>query len=101
MSEARYTSDHAAIRRWVEERGGKPAAVKSTGRGGEAGVLRIDFPGYGADEDLDHIPWDEWFEKFDRSGLVMVLQDSTASGETSRFNKIVSRESADGRSRDA
>ncbi len=45
-------------------------------RGGDAtGVLRIDFPSYGEDEDLEHVPWEEWFDKFDRNDLAMVLQD--------------------------
>jgi hypothetical protein len=30
-SSTRITTDHDEIRRWVEEHGGKPAAVKGTG----------------------------------------------------------------------
>lgn len=60
-SETTTTTDHDEIRRWVEEHGGTPASVKGTDSDGEAGVLRIDFPG-GADEDqLEHISWDDWF----------------------------------------
>ena len=40
------TTDHDEIRKWAEARGGKPATVKRTESDGEAGVLRIDFPGY-------------------------------------------------------
>ncbi len=93
MAEERYIVDHKVIREWVEERGGKPAAVSSTTKADDAGILRIDFPGYGEDENLEHIAWDDWFEKFDRNDLVMVLQDQTADGSTSRFNKLVSRNS--------
>jgi hypothetical protein len=99
-SGSHLTSDHDEIRRWAEERGGKPSHVKGTGRGREdEGVLRIDFPGYTGAGRLEPISWDEFFEKFDENGLAMVLQEKTSSGEMSRFNKIVSRESASDRGR--
>lgn len=92
--ESRTTTDHDEIRRWVEERGGRPASVSGTEAGGEhAGVLRIDFPGYGAEEDsLEHVSWGEFFDKFEESELAFVYQDTVASGEESRFFKFVSRD---------
>jgi hypothetical protein len=84
------TTDHGKIRKWVEERGGRPASVKGTGKG-EPGVLRIDFPGYGDDSKLEEISWDEFFDKFEESDLAFLHQDKTAGGETSRFFKFVSR----------
>ena len=35
-SEAKVTTDHKEIRKWVEERGGHPARVKGTERGESA-----------------------------------------------------------------
>lgn len=84
------TTDHDKIRKWVEERGGRPASVKGTGKG-EPGVLRIDFPGYGDDSKLEELSWDEFFDKFEESELAFLHQDKTAGGETSRFFKFVSR----------
>ena len=84
------TTDHGKIRKWVEERGGRPASVKGTGKG-EPGVLRIDFPGYGDDSKLEELSWDEFFDKFEESDLAFLHQDKTAGGETSRFFKFVSR----------
>lgn len=72
-------------------RGGVPATVKSTKHDGEAGVLRIDFPGYRGEESLEHISWDEFFEKFDENKLAFLYQNKTQSGELSRFGKFVSR----------
>jgi hypothetical protein len=86
------TTDHDQIRRWAEERGGKPAHVKRTGGGDDPGVLRIDFPGYSGEESLEEISWDEWFRKFEDQGLALVYQESTADGEQSNFNKLVRRE---------
>lgn len=86
------TIDHAAIRRWVEERGGKPARVKGTGDRDDPGLLRIDFPGYSGDESLEQISWDEFFEKFDEKHLAFLFQDKLKSGETSRFFKFVRRD---------
>jgi hypothetical protein len=85
---------HEEIREWVEQRGGHPAAVKSTrgGRGkGDPGIIRIDFPGYSGARTLEPIDWDEWFEKFDESGLALMVQDKTARGQRSNFNKLVRR----------
>lgn len=89
------TTDHETIRRWVEERGGWPAEVTSTARGtDDTGIIRIDFPGYAGEGTLNRIDWEEWFQKFDQSGLAFVYQDTTAGGERSNFNKLVARETA-------
>src|SRR5579884_181902 len=69
---AQTTTDHGQIRRWAEERGGKPACVKGTGGRGDTGMLRIDFPGYSGEDSLQHISWDEWFEKFDERNLSLL-----------------------------
>ncbi len=87
----KLTADHAEIRRWVEEHGGSPASVKSTESGDEAGVLRIDFPGGAGTDQLEHIDWDQWFEKFEDSGLAFLYQEQKASGEDSTFFKLVKR----------
>jgi hypothetical protein len=90
-SESRTTTDHEEIRRWVEDHDGKPASVKGTERGDEAGVLRIDFPGGAGEESLEHIGWEDWFEKFDASNLAFLYQESKADGEDSTFFKLVDR----------
>jgi len=38
------TTDHEEIRRWAEERNAKPTCVRGTGKRGDAGMLRLDFP---------------------------------------------------------
>jgi hypothetical protein len=94
------TTDHEAIRRWVEERGGWPASVKRT-RGergkGDPGIIRIDFPGYSGEGSLDRIGWDEFFSKFDDNKLAFVCQEATSGGEKSNFNKIVKQATAKAR----
>lgn len=90
-SKSQTTTDHEEIRRWVEEHSGKPATVKGTERGDDAGVLRIDFPGGAGEDRLEHISWDDWFAKFEDSGLAFLYQEEKASGEDSTFFKLVSR----------
>ncbi len=90
-SESVTTTDHDEIRAWVEEHDGKPARVKGTGSGDDPGVLRIDFPGGTGTDQLEHISWDEWFEKFDDNGLAFLYQKEKASGEDSTFFKLVNR----------
>jgi len=87
--QARATRNHDEIRRWAEERDGAPASVRGTARGGAAGLLRIDFPGYSGERTLQHISWDDWFEKFDEENLQFLYQDRTKDGKQSRFFKLV------------
>ena len=96
-SSARPLTRHDEIRQWVEERGGTPACVRGTGSGEDVGMIRIDFPGYSGEDSLEEISWDEWFQKFDESNLALLVQEQTASGEQSNFNKLVSRENAGAR----
>lgn len=85
------TTDHDTIRKWAEERGGKPSAVAATGSTDDPGIIRIDFPGYSGEDSLEEISWEEWFSAFEENNLALVYQDTTADGEQSNFNKIVSR----------
>lgn len=92
MTTSTMTTDHETIRKWAEERGGKPAVVKRTRKGDETGIIRIDFPGYSGKESLEHISWEEFFDKFEESKLALVFQEETESGQKSNFNKLVKRE---------
>ena len=69
MASAKATTDHDTIKRWAEERGGRPARVKGTGGKDDSGLLRL--------------------EKFDESDLAFLYQEETASGGESRFSKLV------------
>lgn len=89
MSDSRTTTNHDEIRRWVEERGGHPARVKGTE------VLRIDYPGYSGADSLEEISWEDFFATFDQNKLAFLYQDKLESGETSRFSKLIERDSAE------
>jgi hypothetical protein len=85
---SKTTTNHDEIRRWVESRGGFPATVAGTeSRGEEAGVLRIDYPGFSGKDTLERIDWDSWFQKFDEENLAFLYQDK----RNSRFSKLVRR----------
>ena len=86
MSSAIQTTDHDAIRRWIEERQGMPSRVRN---GSVGGILRVDFGE--PDESLDAIEWDVFFEIFEKSDLAFLHQDKTEDGKLSRFSKFVSR----------
>jgi hypothetical protein len=90
-SKSKTTTDHEEIRGWVEEHGGKPASVRGTDDGGDAGVLRIDFPGGAGEDQLEPISWDEWFDKFESESLAFLYQQQKASGEDSTFFKLVKK----------
>jgi hypothetical protein len=91
MASAKATIDHETIRKWVEDRGGCPAHVKDTGSADDPGVLRIDFPGFSGQQSLEPLDWDSFFEAFEANELAFLYQED----ESSRFNKLVNRDSVD------
>lgn len=94
MSQAssKTTTDHKKIRKWIEDRGGKPCIVKGTeGKNDEGGLLRIDFPGYSGDN-LEEISWDKFFQIFDSRNLQFLYQEETSGGGESRFFKFIAKE---------
>ena len=88
---AHTTADHEEIRQWAEQRGAHPACVKGTGKRGDRGMIRLDFPGFSGEQSLQPISWDEWFDGFEKNHLALVYQEKTRSGQKSNFNKLVSR----------
>ena len=93
MSAAQKTTDHKAIQRWVESRGGRPSRVASTGEEGEGGILLIDF---GEKEpSLEEISWEEFFRTFEDRHLAFLYQDEAGKGGKSRFFKFIDRDSDD------
>jgi len=75
MQPTKTTTDHEKIRRWAEERGGRPAAVVSPVTEPIAGGLRIDFPDYDSGEVLQEITWTEFFDAFEEQNLVFMYQE--------------------------
>jgi hypothetical protein len=63
--------------------------VKDAGRGG--GLLRFDFGD--AEESLEEISWETFFEIFEDNELALLGQEKTAAGRLSRFSKFVNRKS--------
>ena len=92
----RLTTDPEEIRRWVEARGGRPAAVAPLLQdefGLKAiGALRIAFPEEHDKENLEMLPWETFFETFEARSLAFLYQERTATGEQSRFNKFIKQE---------
>ena len=91
---AERTTDHDAIRAWVEERNGRPSVVTRSHDAEEGGgILRIDFDE--PESSLEEVPWDEFFQTFEDRQLAFLHQDRTADGKVSRFFKFVRREQGD------
>jgi hypothetical protein len=90
----RELTDHDEIQAWAEERDAVPSCVKKTGGRSDVGMIRLNFPGYSGEESLQEISWDDWFEKFDENNLALIVQDKTARGQKSNFNKLVKREAS-------
>jgi hypothetical protein len=91
----RILTDHDEIRNWAEARGAKPACVKGTEGEDDSCLLRLDFPGYSGEGSLQTISWDRWFNVFDKRNLALIVEDRTADGQPSNFNKLVSRQTVE------
>ena len=92
-NERKTTTNHEEIRRWVEDRGGLPAAVKNTLPGDAAGVLYINFPG--ADKkDVDEISWEEFFKTFGRQNLTFEYEE-TPPDQPNHSCRLVSRDTGE------
>lgn len=90
---SRTTTELSEIRKWAEQRGGKPSRVIGTEENDEhGGVLRIDFPGYSGQGRLEEISWEEWYKTFEDRHLEFLYQDRTADGDESRFFKLVRKQ---------
>lgn len=89
MASPKSTTNHDEIKKFVEERDGKPARVRNTDSKNGAGILRIDFPGGSGEDKLEPISWDEFFDTFDSHKLTMLYQEETKDGKESRFVKFV------------
>lgn len=99
---SRVTIDHDEIREWAEERGAKPSALKKTEIENDPGVIRFSFSQSVARKNsegsLEEIPWEEFFDRFDEKELAFLYQEEDDEGRTSKFNKLISRESTAGKS---
>ena len=90
-SDSKSTTDHTKIKKWAEERDGKPSVVESTHKSDKGGgLLRINFPGY-AEDNLKEITWEEFFRIFDENNLDFLYQEETKDGGKSRFFKFVNK----------
>ena len=100
MTTGKVTTDHGTIQHWIEQRGGTPARVKSTGDPSGGGMLRVDFPDRRGEDRLEPISLESFFETFDERELAFLYQDETADGHESRFSKFIERAHAHSSSSD-
>jgi hypothetical protein len=52
-------------------------------------------PGYTGEDSVQSISWDQWFRVFDKRKLALIVEDRTADGKQSNFNKLVRRETVE------
>ncbi len=69
------TTAHKTIKKWAEERDGKPALLKDNNESGRAGdLLKVVFPGEEM-EDLDLLSWEQFFVIFEENNLKFLYID--------------------------
>ena len=89
------TRSPEVIRRWAEERGARPAAIR--GPDGRPRTLRLLFPGGDSGRGrLEPIDWDEWLRTFQERNLVFLFQEERRDGRQSNFWRLDSPDREDG-----
>jgi hypothetical protein len=81
------TIDHLAIRRWAEERGGRPALAPLS----DGDSLEIDFSTYKGEPGSRAISWDEFFSRFEAEALALDFETEQTPAGPSRFYRLVPR----------
>lgn len=90
MPTPKATTSLSVIRKWVEQRDGRPAWVKNTKKKGGS-LLRIQFPDTISEREIELVPWDVWYEVFLNSKMEFLYQDETIGGEKSYRFKLIDR----------
>ena len=93
------TQDRGTIRQWAQSRQAEPATGEATASGpatvdvndGGAGA-RFNFPGASR---FRPISWQEWFDNFERHGLMFVFEEVEGSPLSNRFQLVKASEIAD------
>lgn len=75
MAGFQRTTDHEAIRAWVEEHRGTPVTVPGT-----EGAQVLDFA-FGDLTGFDTLTWEEFFDRFDAEGWTFRYSDEVIPGE--------------------
>jgi hypothetical protein len=89
------TRNHEVIKKWAEERKGKPVTVPGTEHGKNLGVLRFSFAGYQS-KNMEEVKWEDFFSTFDNRKLVFIFQEHLKNGNQSNFFKFDSPMREDG-----
>lgn len=75
------TTDHALVRKLMDEEGGYPAHVEGSEGQGDQGLLRIGSRTDDPDDSLKEISWDEFFEEFEEKELMLAYTDVADEGD--------------------
>ena len=95
MAGKKYTTtDPDVIRRWAEARHGTPVLFHRGGSESDDQWPGFAFPGYDHPNSYEEITWQELFNKRAEADLVFLYQEMTETGESSLYNRFVSRQVA-------
>lgn len=69
------TTEHALVRRLIEDREGYPAHLASSEGTGDSGLLQVGLAERDQGEDLKELSWEEFFEEFEEKDLAFAYQE--------------------------
>jgi hypothetical protein len=88
------TTDPDVMRRWAEARHGTPVLFHRGNLDSNDQWPGFAFPGYDSPNSYEEITWQELFNKRAEAHLVFLYQEMTDTGESSLYNRFVSRQVA-------
>src|SRR5689334_15829150 len=86
MSTTQTLTDFDAIREWAEAHGATPGRARGDDSAG-GGELVFDFHVIG--RDVEPLEWDDWFDRFNRLRLALLIERTT--GERTPTYRLVKR----------
>lgn len=71
------TTEHALVRKLIEDREGYPAHLESSEGQGDSGLLQVGLTDEGeeGDEDLKELSWEQFFEEFEEKDLAFAYRE--------------------------
>lgn len=85
LFEGKVTTDRNVIKRWIEQHQGWPALAKRITGTEVLKVLQIGFPDCEETDRLEAIPWEKFFEKFEKDQLAFMYREDEQAGAGRSF----------------
>lgn len=89
---SQMTTNHDTIVHWASNRDAKPIRLREENSTPGLGPIQIAFKDDQIPDHAEEITWEEFLDDFENRKLAFVYRENEATGEVSKFYRIVKRE---------